>query len=269
MAQPAIEFANFGDAAKFFYRNFSANAPSRFGRYLGAAGGREIEAAAKYIWNLELSESLLPSLHAAELALKNSVHLSMAQIYGPSSTACFPDGRQADSRWWFDASIRGMPLLRQRDREKVEAAYFKVKRKGAPITERVVAELSFGFWVELLNSEYDEVIVVPVLGTTMRGVQRNRPSNRTQGWLRRTFGAFRDLRNRVSHLEPVLDFPDLDLTQSLAWEVAQDIFPWFAQALWPSCRFSTVIAKGWGPAEELLKQRIRTELYEPFRKRSE
>lgn len=199
MAQEQRKFLAFDEAATYFYEKFAESAPQRFDKYLQAAGGNHIEAIARYRYNLELSASLLPALHAAELTLRNSIHQAMCLHYlspkpgKASPTLYFPDGTLAESDWWLSHEVHGKRILVDRDWEKVVDAYNKVPKNGQPVTPRVVAELSFGFWVELLNPIYDQTIVIPMLGTTMRKVQAKNRSNRNRGWLRLWFGRFRDL----------------------------------------------------------------------------
>lgn len=250
-------FTHFGEAASFFYEKFACSAPLRFKRYLELSGERELEAIAKYRWNLELSEALIPCLHSAELALRNSIHEAMIQKYLPAPKSVYPDGKQADSEWWFNVEVRGNPLLEDRDYEKVKEAYVKVPKNGKPITPRVVAELSFGFWVELLNSGYDESIVVPTLGSTMKRVQADNRANRRHGWLRERFGEIRDLRNRVTHHEPICFSPDLEFSWQMAWQLSREIGPWFAAVIQPACRFDSVRRAGWKHHELFLRDRVR------------
>lgn len=266
MPQNRPEFSDFGEAAKFFYEKFSASAPLRFNRYLLAARGKEVEAAARYRWNLELSESLLPCLHAAELALRNAIHQAMLKEYPPVAGATFPCGQPADDEWWFDSVVRGNPILKARDWQKVKDAYDKVPKNGKPVTPRVVAELSFGFWVELLNSDYDETIVVPMLSSTMKRVQKKSPSNRKHGWLRERFGEIRDLRNRVTHHEPVYHLPNLQFVWEMAWLLSQEVSPGFKMIVFESCRFQAVHKAKWSAQEAAIRNKVKTELYEPFKK---
>ena len=81
MAQEQRKFLAFDEAATYFYEKFAESAPQRFDKYLQAAGGNHVEAIARYRYNLELSASLLPALHAAELTLRNSIHQAMCLHY--------------------------------------------------------------------------------------------------------------------------------------------------------------------------------------------
>ena len=267
MPQPRLEFLGFGDAAQYFYKKFSESAPLRFDRYFQDSGGREIEAVAKYRWNLELSAALIPCLEASELALRNAIHQAMCKAYLPAHEGTFPNGQPADEEWWFDAKVRGRDLLQERDWRKVTEAYDKIPKNGEPITPRVVAELSFGFWVELLNSNYDETIVVPMLGTTMKNVQKAYTPNRTHGWLRERFGEIRDLRNRVSHHERVYHLEKLEFIWRMAWLLSAEIYPFYTNTVRLSCKFEPVLRDRWTLQERTIREAVNTQLYEIYKKR--
>ncbi len=210
----------------------------------------------------------LPCLHAAELALRNPIHQAMVKTYPPVEGATFPCGLPADGEWRFHGNVRGKPILKDRDLDEVEEAYNKVSKNGKSVTSRVVAEPSFGFWVELLNSDYDETIVVPMLGSTMKKVQKSNPQNRRHGWLRERFGQRRDLRNRVTHHEPVYHLDNLEFVWEMARLLSQEISPGFKMIVFESCRFQAVRKAKWITQEAAIRNRVKTELFEPFKKRT-
>lgn len=248
MPEMKPEFQSLAEAISFFYENFTASAPPRFERFLVESGNRQLEACAKYRWNLKLSESLLPCFHAIEVTLRNSIHRAMVEKYLPPGTPENPS-----DEWWFDVQIRGIHLLNQNDRDEVVRVSDKIAKRGKAVTApRVVAELSFGFWVNLLNDDYDHTIVRPLLGSTFRKLKTG---DRTQGWLRKTFGEILDLRNRAAHHEPLFHRGDIQTLNILAWQMAREVEPWFIQPIVTSCRFDAVLKEGWKPtADELLKQ---------------
>lgn len=265
MAQEPQKFQTFGEAAAHFYDKVAESAPQRFGKYLSAAGGDPIEAMARYRYNLELSASLLPALHAAELTLRNAIHQAMVLHYltpkkgDAKHTQNFPDGRVAEDNWWFSLEPNGKPLLNERDWQKVVEAYGKVPKDGLPITPRVIAELTFGFWVELLNPNYDQTIVIPLLRTTMRKVQAKNKANRNQGWLRNWFGRFRDLRNRVSHHEPIFHLND-ELVErwQMVWTIAGETNAFFSHLVAESDEFTETYKAGWTKQRAKVQQAVQT-----------
>lgn len=49
------------------------------------------ELVARYLWNMALCEALYPSLHAIELALRNTISSAAERMYAPAATTI--DGR--------------------------------------------------------------------------------------------------------------------------------------------------------------------------------
>ena len=263
MPQKPLEFHNLGEAVLYFYKSFSVSAPERFERYLSASGGRHLDAIVRYRWNLELGEALLPSLHAAELTLRNAIHQAMVKQYLPTVRPHFPGGEHPDD-WWFDAEFEGKPFLKYEDKIKVDDVVRQLEKAGKRVTTaRVVAELSFAFWVELLNSGYTEPIVVPALKTTLRGLPDEK---KRQGWLRDNFGKLRDLRNRISHHEPIFERHDLDQLRRLAWLTSAEIQRYFVYPLHPMCRFVEVAGTDLKDETNKLKARIDRDFFQPNRK---
>lgn len=203
---------------------------------------------ARYHWNVRLAEALAPALHATEICLRNAIHNAMVVTY-PSS-----DGM------WFDAPVVNAsysgPLLSDADKEKVEDARKRLARAGKAIeASRLVAKLSLGFWVELLNDDYDLTVVRPVLAGTMRRVQE---PYRKQASLRDIYGKFRDLRNRVAHHEPIYDLKeDARHLHEMMLKISSEIQPPFTALVKHQDRFDTVWSSGWKPFREELLNSIK------------
>jgi len=253
------KFLSLSESIGYIWDHFSESAPLRFERYLLESGNRQLDAMAKYRWNVELCEALYPCLHTSELLLRNSIHRAMVEQYLSTSLPHHPDGSFPDE-WWFDATTKLGALLDGRDYKKVEDA--KAKLKGRPVTTpQVVAELNFGFWVDLLNPEYERTVVRPMLGTTMR---RLKTGNRTQGWLRQHFAELRDLRNRVMHHEAIYEMTDLQHLNHLAWQVCKEVDPYMTNLLYRADRFDRVWTAGWKPTSDTLHVEARS-LYANYR----
>ena len=94
----------------------------------------------------------------------------------------------------------------------------RIERKGLPlITAQVVAGLSFGFWVGLLQPKYNP----EVWSSQLRGAFPHLPADETRVTLFKYAGDVATLRNRISHHEPIFkrdllsDFGEL--MKLLAW----------------------------------------------------
>jgi hypothetical protein len=167
-------------------------------------GGSDLEMIANYVWNIELSEALYPSLQAFEVALRNSVHRALSERF--------------QTEFWFD---QGVLLAWQA--ETLQQARDQLTTYGKPHEPgRIVAELSFGFWSSMFNSPYEAMwyanaanlldVVFPNLPRTMR----------TRKKISRRIERIRRLRNRVFHYEPIWNKTDLQqrhhqIDETLAW----------------------------------------------------
>jgi len=149
----------------------------RFGRYLAQASDKS-EALAYYRWNVALSGAFYGPLQCLEVGLRNVVHHRLAAAYGDS--------------WYLLPS-----LLSGRDQQAAREAIEKIERTGKVVTPgRVVAELSFGFWVGLFANVYDQSI----WRTDLFRLFTPRPQ---RGDLYDKLDRLRTLRNRIAHHEPI------------------------------------------------------------------
>jgi hypothetical protein len=187
----------------------------------------------------------------------------MIQKYLPQTKPHFRDGSHPDD-WWFDSTFNGTSVLGYGDSLKLVDAEKRIISDGKPVTtSNMVAELPFGFWVELLNKEYEQSIIVPALQTTMKTLRKTRQD---QGWLRDNFGRLRDLRNRASHHRPIFHRTDLTELNQVAWSVSRELQGFFVSPLRPICRFKSVFELDKEAEITSLREQIRTGFYEPHRK---
>jgi len=149
----------------------------RFGRYLDAASAKP-EALAYYRWNVALSSAFYGPLQCLEVGLRNAVHHRLATTHGDA---------------WYQLPT----LLSGRDQATARDAADKVSRSGKPVTPgRIVAELSFGFWVGLFSNAYDQSI----WRTDLYRLFSPRPQRKD---LHEKLDKLRTLRNRIAHHEPI------------------------------------------------------------------
>ncbi|MEV4072327.1 hypothetical protein ACGFJC_28430 [Nonomuraea fuscirosea] len=152
----------------------------RFAPYRDTSPSDSLIAWDLYQWNIDVSQAFYGPLHWLEISLRNAEHDRLRERYGREN-------------WWIVA-----PLDRT-DAEKVAAARAQLRRKGvaAPSADDIVAELSFGFWVSLLNRKYDRHLWVPALHAAFPHYRGRREP------LRDNLDAMLRLRNRIMHHEPI------------------------------------------------------------------
>jgi hypothetical protein len=155
--------------------------PERINTYLARCAGNEVEAILWYERNTELSEALYGVLQGFEVSLRNSIHQAMCARH-----------RRDD---WYD-----YVTLRDVERGRVADARLMIQQSGRAVTSgRMVAELTFGFWVALTAKEYAPVLWIPYL-------HRAFPQKSLgHGVVHKRLNNIRKLRNRVAHHECILD----------------------------------------------------------------
>ena len=163
----------------------------RLGTYLDAAEGDRKGAIELYAWNTAISAAFYGPLQGLEVTLRNAMYRRLAARYGGS---------------WYDNPDAGL------DRgavERIASARMELARDGhGDAPPRIVAALSFGFWVSLLGpggrmaggrkANYEMTLWRPALRqafahrATLTRKEAHRPLN-----------SLRTLRNRIAHHEPV------------------------------------------------------------------
>lgn len=182
-------------------------------------GGSDWDMIVNYYWNVDLCKALHPSIHALEIALRNSVHAAATASYG--------------SEYWFD--LPNVLLDRQSDQVKKAKVAFRERKQREATADDLVAGLTLGFWVALFNSPYelsaprahpsrlawhdDRGRPTRLLETAFSHVPRRmRSRTKLSGQLNRMLS----LRNRVMHHETVWKYRDLrkrhqEITNMIGW----------------------------------------------------
>jgi hypothetical protein len=150
----------------------------RLTRYLGATRQDLSKALGLYEYNVQLSEVLYGLLHGLEVTVRNAQNYALTASYGTPS--------------WYDRAPLSPYWQDQLDKAKAQPG-----AAGNP--GKVVAELTFGFWVDLLkNTNHMSLWVGQKLYTAFPNGPRDRKR------IHERLKALQLLRNRISHHEPVL-----------------------------------------------------------------
>lgn len=181
--------------------------PARLSSYrsLNPSGTTE-ETIGLYYWNKAVSAAFFPAIQCLEVSLRNAIHIA--------ATAHF------SNTTWYDPLVTGIAnelyskgklgfnyILNKREKSESEKklAEAKTKLRKSRKTETpsgIIAELSFGFWVTLLNAQCEDfhkhTKLWPDLTST---VFPNSPSERS--FLFHKYRNINDIRNRLSHHEPI------------------------------------------------------------------
>ena len=196
----------------FFEKVFSTE---RMARYYAAHPDDSDMAIMHYQSNIELSRSFYACLSVFEVALRNSLNRELVTKFGRED--------------WYKviSSVQGLNGLNY----YITEAQRHISNRGEIVTaSKIVAELTFGFWVSLMNSQYEKVLWHDLRRAFpyMPKAQRKRKN------LSAPLNNFRAFRNRVFHNEPIcwshayIDNLHKEILQVLSW-INRDIPIWLAQ----------------------------------------
>lgn len=183
---------------KFFADIILSISAERFHSYKDIySGSSNRETLARYLWNIELSESLYPVINVYEIALRNNIYSAFQKSLHPQ---------------WLHISRQ----LNFRDDDSKEIDKARDKVRGTVTDSKIISELSLGFWARLFNANYDEMWR-PILGNRQLNGFLPNASQRglTPRMLRGRIERVRRLRNYIAHHESILRFADSNNENSL------------------------------------------------------
>lgn len=166
---------------------------ARLGKYLRASRQDMQQALRLYVLNMNVSAALLIDIHYVEIALRNKFDRELAAKFGPE--------------WFSDPSFMALAdphMMRILKDAQKKAAKHTAHGQATP-PGKVIAELTFGFWLQLTNRGFEHTLWTPALQKSFSPRKAPRRS---------TFNALleklRQLRNRVAHHEPIFHMDLLD-----------------------------------------------------------
>lgn len=188
----------------------------RFATYKSSVfnGASEEECLGIYLWNKQLAGAFLPALQIIEVSLRNAICAAKRRheetlIEQRAPAADWPALKSIIDDQWF---VTVMTERNNRDSWRaVEAAKSQLRKDGKPLTtENLIAKLTFGFWVSMVNRDYSDgrasylhlwPHLVPEVFPNALDKKQGTPLsvNRISSDLR----DINTLRNRLSHHEPL------------------------------------------------------------------
>lgn len=160
---------------------------------------------ARYRWNLALGRSFYPSIGLLEVTLRNNLHRVISEFY-------------KTPRWYE----QDPPVLREIERDAILKAKVQLQNNRKPEEpDRLIAELSFGFWTGLLGTDYEQQIWHRN-GNLAKAFPHIPKKCRTRANIERKLQIIRKFRNRISHHEPIFKMDSLkdisdDVHELLRW----------------------------------------------------
>ena len=165
----------------YFQKVFSNE---RMEKYFARYPDDDAKAIKYYQDNILISEAFYPLLTVFEVALRNSLNRELTSFFGTEE--------------WYK-SITSTPGLSDLNNTVTMAKRHISKRNEDITASKVVAELTLGFWVQLLNADYERIL--------WKDLRRAFPFMPKAERIRHNVSApinrIRDFRNRIFHHEPV------------------------------------------------------------------
>ncbi len=165
----------------FYEKVFSTN---RMEKYFNRYPYDEKKAIEHYKSNIQLSEAFYSVLSMFEVSLRNSLNRELTEYFGTTD-------------WYLRIhSEAGLGNLRN----SINLAESHIKNRGEVVTaNKVIAELTLGFWVRLLNAEYEMILWKPIR-KAFPFLEKNQKQRIN---VSAPINKIRDFRNRVFHHEPI------------------------------------------------------------------
>jgi len=159
---------------------------------------RKRKAVRRYEYNTSLAEALYPVLQGFEVALRNTIHNRLTVDHGEA---------------WLETFD-----LRESERESVAEAKRTILEKPQPLTQdRLVAGLTFGFWVRLFSADYADTLWGPSLSKIAALKDRRALYDRLI--------EIKTLRNRIAHHDRILG---RTYTVEQSYERVLEALDWFS-----------------------------------------
>jgi hypothetical protein len=143
------------------------------------------KAIAHYKANVEVSESFYSTLSVFEVAYRNSLNRELTIKYATQD--------------WHNHIVNEVGL-KDLHREIKEAQRHIVNRNEIVTGSKVVAELTLGFWVRLLNAEYERILWKDLRRAFPYMPKKDRQRHKVSSPINK----IRNFRNRIFHHEPIL-----------------------------------------------------------------
>ncbi len=168
-----------------------------------------------YCWNEALSSCFMRLIGVVEVTLRNRIHLILSQHVAQSHPNQFT-GNHNSNDWYNLVGLRGKSLDKVKEithdkrwdalqRRNVYTA------KAVPISPNsVISSMTFGFWAPILDLNLPWNSLLPQIIPNHRYAnQPNHWNNAHVGQVYERIVRVRDIRNRVSHFEPLWKLKDI------------------------------------------------------------
>lgn len=170
----------------------------------------DAEALCLYLWNMELSQALQPAMHAIEVTLRNSIHAAGVAQFGADDWFRDPNTLTLHNREqrMLDQAVEQLWHADRHDVRRIKLGLDPAP--PLPTVGKHIAALTLGFWVNLFNTPYKRQLwsaIPPRRNLLPLVFPHATKAQRQQRLLHQKLVRIRDFRNRVSHHEPIWNWP--------------------------------------------------------------
>ncbi|MDO9381319.1 MAG: Abi family protein [Hyphomicrobiaceae bacterium] len=193
----------------------------RLGTYLTAAGYDWNRAWALYMWNAKIGEAFYIPIQTVEVCLRNRLCAVLSEKYG--------------SEWGTEDNFN--ELLDDHGKADLATVKQRIRNRNLPLVNgQIVAGLSFGFWISLLQRRYNPQL----WSSSLKIAFPHLPEGRGRKTVAARFAKIAELRNRISHHEPIIrrNFSEefREIMEAIDW-----MCPHTGGLIRPHCRIGTVM----------------------------
>ena len=180
---------------QFTYSKFQAIVSlPRIQPYIRVTGDKH-KAIGLYAWNKTVASAFMPLLQAAEISLRNAIQT--------------PAQAKFNNPMWVRPLVAHLNTPKSQDKYKyllgeIDKAESKLRRQNKRISiDGIIANLTFGFWVELLTNRFNDPRNNQMLWPALIGDVFPNAKHKNLKIFHQHYNEIRDLRNRISHHETV------------------------------------------------------------------
>ena len=159
--------------------------PARIGRFARAMNHDRQKTILLYRYNIYLSQRMFGVMHIFEIALRNKIDAHYRAHF-----------QQTD--WLFQQSRAGGAFHGLRSASIIEAHYQKLLARNQYTHDRLISELSFGFWTTLFDRS-----PFRAGGQKIHTIFTDRPVGINQRRINNELDKIRQFRNRIAHHQPL------------------------------------------------------------------
>lgn len=166
---------------------------ARFQTYLDAVGQNSFEAAALYEWNVRISSALTVPLHFFEIVNRNAILSAIIEVYGAN---------------WYETESFSLALPNPSGnfyspRNDLSNVIRRLRHDGVLSSGKVVAELKFVFWEQMLTRRHDRRLWERFFNISYPNNGDARSYWQLRAEAKEIVSNTREIRNRIAHHEPI------------------------------------------------------------------